>query len=309
MPLLLAMAAGCLGANPAYGPGATDVPAPPPLDAGPIEPPSAVEPLDGPSTIVDAPAPPPVDALGPAVDGPAVPDAMTDSPDAPVDLGPVNLQAGLVGFWEFDQTQGATQARDRSSFGHHASLFDLDPDTSWVAGRRNGAIQVPDLARGAPIVTSAPAIDALQRFTLAAWVNRARNVTERPAAVVSRLQNDIRYLYYLGFSNNLLSFEIYAPTPVRALRSMQPAPVGSWVHVAATYDGGVARLYQQGSEVDVLTHTVSLPPASSRALLLGNRIVQGVLEHPLAGRLDDVLIYDRALTAGEIAALAGGSVP
>jgi hypothetical protein len=94
-------------------------------------------------------------------------------------------------------------------------------------------------------------------------------------------------------------------------------PLGEWVHVAMVYDQATstARIYQNG--VDVGSRTV-VPNTmlSANGLTIGrNTEIQGAQFYYLPGTLDDVQIYDAALTPAELAMLAttlpvgtGGSI-
>ncbi|MHC4880956.1 MAG: LamG domain-containing protein, partial [Planctomycetota bacterium] len=83
-------------------------------------------------------------------------------------------------------------------------------------------------------------------------------------------------------------------------------PLGEWVHVAMVYDQttSTARIYQNG--VDVGSRTV-VPNTmlSANGLTIGrNTEIQGAQFYYLPGTLDDVQIFDAALTPAEIATLS-----
>jgi hypothetical protein len=76
---------------------------------------------------------------------------------------------------------------------------------------------------------------------------------------------------------------------------------GEWYHVAGTYDGSTMRLYLNGEFLD--SHDVS------GTLLCWNGVHLSWWNEPLDGLLDEVAIYNRALSAEEIYAIyeAGSS--
>ncbi len=82
------------------------------------------------------------------------------------------------------------------------------------------------------------------------------------------------------------------------LDSGRAPAVGRWQHVAATYDGTTARFYVDGAEVASKVFTGNV----------GNSNVWRIGAYGVAptgffdGSIDDVRIYDRALTASEIEA-------
>ena len=88
-------------------------------------------------------------------------------------------------------------------------------------------------------------------------------------------------------------------------------PLGQWVHLAGTYDGNRVILYVNGVERARVAKTGALV-ASSRPVLLGanaNGTDPLAGSEFLAGGLDEVRLFSRALTANEVAALANPTAP
>ena len=73
--------------------------------------------------------------------------------------------------------------------------------------------------------------------------------------------------------------------------------LNTWTHLAVTYDGSNARLYVNGGQVGVAAATGALR-STGNPLTIGGNNVWGEW---FAGQIDDVRIYNRALSAGEIA--------
>ena len=70
-----------------------------------------------------------------------------------------------------------------------------------------------------------------------------------------------------------------------------------WNHVAATFDGTTYRLYVNGAQV--LTQAwPNKKPYASKQLTIGK------VDNHLQGQMDEVLLYNRALSQDEIYALA-----
>ena len=82
--------------------------------------------------------------------------------------------------------------------------------------------------------------------------------------------------------------------------------VGEWIHAVAVYDGSEMRLYKDGVEVGSRSKTGVLSTNDTVKI----RIAQNPNGYgAFDGLMDDVRVYDRALTSDEIQQLAGGSVP
>ncbi|MEQ9324682.1 MAG: LamG domain-containing protein [Polyangiaceae bacterium] len=97
-----------------------------------------------------------------------------------------------------------------------------------------------------------------------------------------------------------LTFEMVRDTQFSGAHTFIPA--NEILHVVATFDGTVQRLYVDGMLVDIDTTPVVLADGSDE-LLIGGRTSQ-----PFDGVLDDVSLWDRPLSADEVAAhFAAGS--
>ena len=82
-----------------------------------------------------------------------------------------------------------------------------------------------------------------------------------------------------------------------------PVPFGVWTHIAMSYDNQTARVYIDGELVIEDTWNVVLNPLPDGMLVLG-REFPGLSEW-LGGELDEVRIWSRVLTEGEIQGALG----
>ena len=85
-----------------------------------------------------------------------------------------------------------------------------------------------------------------------------------------------------------------APTPTGALSKI-PMPTNQWIHLAGTFDGSVFKLYTNG--VLVATGSGQLGPINSAPLTIGR---SGTCSAPFEGYIDELAIFNRALSAAEI---------
>ena len=72
--------------------------------------------------------------------------------------------------------------------------------------------------------------------------------------------------------------------------------MNTWTHLAATYDGTTVRLYVNGAQVASRAVTGNLI-SSTGALRIGGNTIWGEY---FSGLIDEVRIYNRALTPAEI---------
>ncbi len=265
--------------------------------------------VDGSDTITTPPCKPaPSEGNGsaPMPDGGAPLD-----PEAP-DAAPLPVQAeagapaepGLLGEWRFDEGAGRNAA-DSSGVGNHATV--RGNEVTWEEGRRGRAITIAtEEGSGVTVSPSASVNRIRDAFTISAWIRRSED-RERLSQVVSRRSVGSGEHFALSISTNglpRLYLNTHLSSPPPAVTGPDPLPLDVWIHLAATYDGAQQRLYVNGSQVAELAATTTIM-ADKTLLCLGcGQNNDTTLIEPLGGLLDDVRLYDRALTAAEIAALA-----
>jgi hypothetical protein len=215
----------------------------------------------------------------------------------------------LLGSWRMDDGAGAVTADDSSGNGFGGTLVNMDPARSWVPGRKGGtALEfAPSAAVPRPSVRLplAAALRGLQRFTIGAWIYRSGSSLPFQMSVISQQVDDtIAETFSLCFVNNQLT--LYLPggptlTPNLA-RADDATEVAVWTHVAASFDGLLARLYRDGVLVRSIDYPHSLP-VSAKPIYIGTN-VNPTNEQPFVGYIDDAFLYDEALSDAAIAALA-----
>jgi len=74
--------------------------------------------------------------------------------------------------------------------------------------------------------------------------------------------------------------------------------VGSWMHVVATYDGSRMRLYLNGGQIGSRSESGTVSTSGASVWIGGNP--PSSTARPFDGLIDEVRIYDRALSSAEI---------
>jgi hypothetical protein len=242
------------------------------------------------------------------------------APDAPVPVDlppdappPVELVAGLLAYWRFDESDGARTMRDSSGRGNNGVFEGTSSGTGFIDGKFGRAFELTSPARDFGIRVGANAdIRAVQRYTLAAWVLRRRNVPSEYCGIISRqIDGEDGEVFNMMVSRDYL--KAYGPDRdsstgrVTTASTPTPTPLNVWFHAAATFDGNRIRIYQDGVEQGFDTWTDPLPAASTPMYLATKKVMNWA--HPFIGALDEVMLYDRALPPEAIAALARGERP
>ena len=211
-----------------------------------------------------------------------------------------DLAAGPTGptaHWKLDETIGWTAT---DSEGGHDGVLANGP--AWVPGQVDGGLEF-DGVDDAIIVPHNDTLSLTQAMTFSAWVRSdAFGVSGPYDLVVSKGTVATSYAYYFGALNDEIIFGFSAEGAYREFTTPSlNLATGTWHHIAATFDNSTdeVRLYHDGVEVLAATTTYE-PSATTHNIYIGSSEDGADWD----GVLDDVRIYDRALTGQEVAALA-----
>lgn len=215
---------------------------------------------------------------------------------------------GLVLALFFDEAAGAT-ANDSSGGGRNGTIS----AATRVAGKVGGALSFNGTTSIVNVPDSA-ALDLTTAMTLEAWVNP----TQLSGWETVLLKGN-------GAGSGLLSYALYAhdgaplgggvAAPAGYVRiggdqslrgATQPplVPLNTWTHLALTYDGTAAggtvmRLYVNGTLAASRTQTGTIPNGNGPLAIGGNAVFGN---ESFNGLIDEVRVYNRALTAADIVA-------
>jgi hypothetical protein len=202
---------------------------------------------------------------------------------------------GLVAAYGFEEASG-TAVSDSSGLGNVGTIAGA---TRVATGRFGKALSF-DGVNDVVTVFDSDSLDISVGMTLEAWVN-PRSLGQFSTILMKEQFNDVAYVLYantqyFGEPLNRPSVEIKTSSNVHTMHTSQ-LPLNTWTHVAATYNGNELRLYINGTAV--LTAVTGPIVQSSRELRIGGNLVWGEY---FDGLIDEVRIYNRALTAQEIQA-------
>lgn len=202
--------------------------------------------------------------------------------------------------WAMDDASGTKLA----SAGGSSDATLGSGATPHAPGHLGDALALDGTANGYAS-TQGAVLDTERSFTVSAWVNLA-NADRNRAAVTQSGQ----YMagFSLGVRNGSWAFETVSTDGTgygyQLASSTTPAAVNQWTHLSGVYDSAAKTvvLYVNG----VPTTPVAAPAAwSARGPLeLGRMRYRGGYSDPWSGALDEVKVWDRALSAGEAADVA-----
>ncbi|MCG3148525.1 MAG: hypothetical protein PCFJNLEI_01969 [Verrucomicrobiae bacterium] len=177
-------------------------------------------------------------------------------------------------------------------------------------GRIGGALQFNGNADYV-VVRHSPTLDRLEReATVAAWIKIDADAPFSDAALPHLISKGATFAnLYADFALTLaedtgrLTWE-YSDQRNRPIYSKAtPLPRDEWHHVAATFQDGTIKLYINGQLAGSDTGSSKSLRTSGQPLYIGCRYLDP-FTMPFKGSLDEVLIYNRALTDSEVQSLA-----
>lgn len=221
-------------------------------------------------------------------------------------LGWGDITTGLVGHWPFDDGTG-TAADDATANNNTGLLNGSAALPAWITGRVGPWALAFDNTNWVEIAhTAALNPNSFTQLTVACW---ARVTTGGVVAgIVTKWGASGERVFFLGI--NATVFELNVNQGMALLQS-PPFTVGQWYHLVATWTASTSvRLSVDGAEVATDTTTIDASLlANTNPWGVGVRSSGGaVFDLGFFGEIDDVRMYNRALTAGDVTELFTGGV-
>ncbi len=199
--------------------------------------------------------------------------------------------AGLVGAFGFSEGAG-TSTRDTSS---NANVGVLTDGVTWTTQGMHGSALSFDGANGY-VEVSSPDLPTGD-FTWLVWLNA---LDMKPFQAVMMGGNDVSPELAIGENGRVIVVHGEGQLRTVSTAAIQRA---TWTHVALTRSGNLLRIYLDGVEDVVDSTTTSEYSFGACPLLIGVDSDSGcadALNGHFTGTLDEVRIFNRALSASEI---------
>ena len=216
----------------------------------------------------------------------------------PISQAVVDLNSGLVGYWNFENgidvgysavggislSPNGTPTYTPAGGGHSGGRGLLLDGSSWLSTNNS----ITNLPLGA------------HPYTLSAWINATDpmgngGIIGYGTPTGYNISNNLRLngfssIHHYWYSNDL---------------TMYPSGVdfrNSWHHITATWDGTTRSLFLDG--ILQISDMPVAPNFTAKSFVIG----QTLNDQNFSGTLDDIAIYDRALSQIEITALASTGI-
>lgn len=210
-----------------------------------------------------------------------------------------NLNSALASYWKFDDGSGATTVDSSVNATYTGTL---QGNTSWTTGQINGALSFDgtgDYVSASPVSTALP-------VTMCAWFKLGTTGTFN---IVSLGDNTLGLNNYvdLRVTNTRLSVYLKAGgISTNKDSSTVASMVGSWHHGCGVYTASTIQVYLDGN-ANLAPVSHALVPTGIIETKIGR--LSGSTAYDFNGQLDEVRIYNRALSADEISKLYQTTTP
>lgn len=202
--------------------------------------------------------------------------------------------SGIVGLWTFDEASGT--AGDTSGSSNTGTLTNGATRDVGISGNALSLDGVDDYVS----IADSNSLDVSSSFTIMAWVNPSiAQTTFRSVLSKSGGSNHTYFMFasseslycpnsgpIAGFSDGVSQIELCHGVAV---------PPNTWTLLTAVYNGANLTIYKNAIQVATRSASGSVP--NSSGIL---RIGASQWGEYFSGKIDDVRIYNTALTQGEI---------
>ncbi|HIF26221.1 MAG TPA: DUF1566 domain-containing protein [Micavibrio sp.] len=204
------------------------------------------------------------------------------------------VPSGLVGHWRLDETSG-TNAADTSGNGNNGTMNGGLNGGDSVNGTVGTAISFDGAADSIATTLNTD----LAQYTISAWVWSPDDPEVCGGGCAEKIiDRDSNFSMNWNHSSTPTGCEhndgAWSHAQATGLRAQ------TWYFITCTYDGVDLKIYVDGVEVD--STAVGTPQATASSMIIGDITSSG---RTFGGVIDDVRVYNRALSAAEIQELHG----
>lgn len=218
------------------------------------------------------------------------------------------LDDGLVGYWRLDEGSGIT-TKDSSGFGNNGTLVE---NPTWTTGKNGGGIDFNGI--NSVDVPNNPTLQITGSTTITAWF-KSTSYPGDDAPILSKRGGEDSYQLDVTADSGqrTIGFKLgNVPINTRHIRyGGTPLSLNTWYHVAGVYNAQAQTInvYLNGVEDNgtLINTVVSSQSSNNTDLRIGER--KGLPDFNFRGIIDEVRLYNRAITPNEVTAIAGNCKP
>jgi hypothetical protein len=202
---------------------------------------------------------------------------------------------GLVGHWTLDAVDVVGNlALDRAGRNRHGVV---GGGASGATGRVREGMALDGIDDR--VLLGGVLSGGASQLTAAAWVNKADSTSD--ALVVAKTpaasESDPDYAWSLGVAGDVVRVRLHGAAGLATFDGPK-IRANRWHHLAFTYDGSAVRFYVDGRVRGAQSHAGEIAASGAQAAIgaSGGATPEGLFK----GRVDEVRVYDRALSGRSV---------
>jgi prepilin-type N-terminal cleavage/methylation domain-containing protein len=210
----------------------------------------------------------------------------------------IDQAQGLVGYWPFDEGSG-TIAKDYSGNGNNGTLVN---GPTWTTGKVGGALSFDGVDDWLS-VSDSDSLDLTNKGAISFWLyvpswgsNYASIIMKGipSSGWCSNAHNPFHIFNH--YTANYIPFSMCSATAINYVVISPRPSTGIWHFYVYTFDGSYLKAYLDGVMVSSVTQTISMKVDTNPVRIGGGNVY-------FNGTIDEVRLYNRALSDTEIKAL------
>lgn len=197
----------------------------------------------------------------------------------------------LVASYNFEEGSGSA-IYDRSGNNHQGSI---NGTASFSTSGKNGKALSFNGTSNYVSINDSNKLDLTTNMTLEAWV-KPSTLTDWRTILVKEAYGAQAYAMYANTNLNKPDGEINTGSAIYEAFGTAKLSTTAWTHMATTYDGSTLRLFINGNQVSQKAVSSTIRVSNGKLFIGGNSMWGEYFK----GLIDDIRIYNKALTQGEI---------
>ncbi len=216
-----------------------------------------------------------------------VSDGTNNVSATPITISIANGASGLVAAYGFEEGTGTTTA-DASGNGNAGAIS----GATWTANGHSGNALTFNGTSAMVSVNDSASLDLTSGMTLEAWVYPTTLKSSWTDIIFK--SGDVYFL--MGTTPTSQFPDVGGAFTANNVFGTSALPLNTWSHLAGTYDGTTLRFYLNGNQVATGTVSATIPTSTGPLSIGGD---SGGSQY-WTGMIDEVRIYNRALSATEV---------
>ncbi|HLE48848.1 MAG TPA: LamG domain-containing protein [Patescibacteria group bacterium] len=206
-----------------------------------------------------------------------------------------------TGWWKMDENTGTT-TNDSSGNAYHSQTF--NGATTWTTGKYNTALTFDGTDDNVRI-TEGTKIDlgaTTDNYSVSAWFKTTTNYTTNPGAIVAKDDGSGVYPFSLQVNTSEQPCIVMNDGSARTLCGTSTVNDGNWHFITGVRDvsGDTTTLYIDAIRVNYQTDPTTATMVNDDNVSIGNSGAGSYLTNDFNGQIDDVKLWNYALTIQQI---------